>query len=49
MAVTDKDGKFELKNLPAGEWTIRVWHEKPGYIKQANVSGEQKTWDAGQR
>ncbi len=48
LAVTDKDGKFELKNLPAGEWTIRVWHEEPGYIKQATVSGAEKTWDAGQ-
>lgn len=33
--VTDKDGKFELKNLPAGELSFRVWQEKVGYIERA--------------
>jgi hypothetical protein len=47
VAVTDTQGKFELKNLPAGEWTIRVWHEKPGYIKEAKLSGKPATWEAG--
>ncbi len=47
VAVTDAQGKFELKHLPQGEWTIRVWHEKPGYIKEAKLLGEPKTWDAG--
>ena len=31
-AVTDKDGKFEIKNLPAGEIELRSWHEKSGYV-----------------
>ena len=26
--VTQKDGKFEIKGLPAGEYEIEVWHEK---------------------
>lgn len=31
--VSDKDGKFELKNLPAGvELEFQVWHEQPGYL-----------------
>ena len=29
-AVTDKDGKFELKSLPPGTYTIEAWHEKFG-------------------
>ena len=29
-AVTDKTGGFELKGLPAGEYTIEAWHEKYG-------------------
>ena len=29
-AVTDKDGKFELKSLPPGTYTIEAWHEKLG-------------------
>ncbi|MDP6490399.1 MAG: carboxypeptidase regulatory-like domain-containing protein [Kiritimatiellia bacterium] len=26
-AVTGKDGAFSLKNLPAGEYEVEVWHE----------------------
>lgn len=33
-AVTDKDGRFEIKNIPAGEWDFRFWHERPGYLKK---------------
>jgi len=29
-AVSDKDGKFELKGLPPGTYTIEAWHEKLG-------------------
>jgi protocatechuate 3,4-dioxygenase beta subunit len=29
-AVTDKDGKYEIKGLPPGEYTIEAWHEKLG-------------------
>jgi hypothetical protein len=32
-AVTDKDGKFTIPKLPAGEHTLRLWHERQGYIK----------------
>ncbi len=47
VAVSDEHGKFELKNLPIGEWTLRVWHEKPGYVKQATLSGKPQTWEVG--
>ena len=29
-ATTDKDGKFEIKDVPAGKWRIVYWHEE-GY------------------
>ncbi len=29
-AVTGDDGSFSLKKLPAGDYTIEVWHEKYG-------------------
>jgi len=28
FAVTGPDGKFEIKNVPAGTYTIEAWHEK---------------------
>jgi hypothetical protein len=31
-AVTDKEGKFKIENLPEGEHEFRVWHEEAGYI-----------------
>ncbi len=29
-AVTGKDGAFRLENVPAGTYTLQVWHEKLG-------------------
>jgi plastocyanin len=42
-AVTDKDGKFELKSLPAGTYTIEAWHEKLGASTQSVTLGEKDT------
>src|SRR5262249_42995380 len=30
--VTDADGKFEIKNAPAGEYRLVVWHGSIGYL-----------------
>lgn len=27
FAITDEDGNFEIKNAPAGNWRLVVWHE----------------------
>jgi hypothetical protein len=32
FAVTDADGKFEIKNAPAGKFRLMVWHEEPGWV-----------------
>jgi plastocyanin len=42
FAVTGKDGSFELKDLPAGNYTITVWHGKLG------TQSQQVTVVAGQ-
>lgn len=34
FAVTDESGRFEIKNLPVGEWTFQLWHERAGYIAE---------------
>jgi len=47
FAVTDKNGSFELKNLPPGTYTITAWQEKLGpQIQKVTVAaGESKTLD----
>ena len=32
VAITDVDGNFEIRNVPAGDWKFRFWHERPGYL-----------------
>jgi plastocyanin len=39
FAVTDKDGKFELKNLPPGTYTVTAWQEKYGTVDQSVTIG----------
>lgn len=44
-AVSDKDGKFLIKNIPAGEHTFIVWSNK--YLINVNVNGKAATWARG--
>jgi plastocyanin len=39
FAITGDDGKFSLKNVPAGKYTIEAWHEKFG-MKSVDVTVE---------
>ncbi len=34
VAVTDADGRFEIRDLPSGEWKFRFWHERPGFLNE---------------
>jgi plastocyanin len=36
--VTDKDGKFDLKNLPPGTYTVVAWHELYGMSDPQSVT-----------
>ncbi len=47
FAVTDEDGNFQIKNLPAGTWTFQVWHEKANYISAVTINGEKTSWERG--
>src|SRR6516164_6600618 len=44
FAVTDKDGNFEIKNVPAGKYTLKTWSEdgKPT-IQAVDVGGATAT------
>ena len=43
FAVTKDDGKFELKDVPAGTYTIVAWHEKLGTQDQKVTLGEKES------
>jgi hypothetical protein len=45
FAVSDKDGKIEIKNLPAGEHTFVVWNGK--FVSAPTVDGKATTWARG--
>jgi hypothetical protein len=30
-AITDADGRFEIRSAPAGRWRLKVWHEENGW------------------
>lgn len=47
FAVSDKDGKFEVKNVPDGEWQFTVWQEKSGYVTTVKVGDKATTWAKG--
>ncbi len=40
--VTGKDGAFEIKNLPPGDYTLVAWHEKLGESQPAKVTVKAK-------
>jgi plastocyanin len=43
FATTDQDGKFEIKTLPPGTYTIEAWHEKLGATSQSVTVGPKET------
>jgi len=41
--VTEKDGKFDLKNLPPGTYTLVAWHELYGPSEQTVTIGPKES------
>ena len=47
VAVSDKDGKLTIKNLPEGTWTFQVWHEGIGNVQKPSQNGKPVEWAKG--
>jgi hypothetical protein len=43
FAVTGADGKFSLKGLPPGTYTVEAWHEKAGTQTAQVTVGAKET------
>jgi hypothetical protein len=39
MAVSAEDGKFEIKNVPAGKRAFAFWHEGANFLKDLKIGG----------
>jgi len=46
-AVTDADGKFEIKNAPAGEYRLKIWHDTGWLGGVKGRDGQKITIKAG--
>ena len=46
FAVTDASGRFELKGLPPGTYTVEAWHEKLGTQTQQITVAEKDSKEA---
>ena len=49
VAVTDKDGKFEIRNIPIGKYTFMFWQEAAGYLSDVTMQGKTESWKRGLR
>jgi hypothetical protein len=47
FAVTSGGGRFEMKNVPAGTYTIEAWHERLGTQTQTVTIGENESREIG--
>jgi plastocyanin len=47
--VSAADGSFEIKNVPAGEVELQLWHEKAGYIGEVTVGGKSEKIAKGRK
>ena len=48
FAVTDKDGNFEIKNVPTGvPLQFRAWQEKLKFVSNVTLNGAGVTWKKG--
>ena len=45
FAVSANGGQFELKNVPAGTYTVEAWHERLGTKTQEITIGEKESRD----
>ena len=46
FAVTGADGKFDISELPPGDYVIEAWHEELGTQTQNVTVGESATVEA---
>ena len=41
-AVTDQDGRFEIRGVPVGTWEVAAWHREHYYLRFVRTNGKEK-------
>lgn len=49
VALTDADGRFSITDIPAGTYTVKIWHESLGETEQSVVVEVNKTTETNVR
>lgn len=47
FAISDASGNATIKNLPAGKWNFRIWHDKVGFAHNGTLGGKAFDWPKG--
>ncbi|MGM0488144.1 MAG: hypothetical protein ACQESR_15440 [Planctomycetota bacterium] len=47
VAVTDKNGQFEIQNVPVGTRHFMFWQEEAGYLSEVTFQGQSESWRRG--
>jgi hypothetical protein len=47
VAVSDEEGRFEIRNVPVGTRKFMFWHETAGYVSEVAVRGQKENWPRG--
>ena len=45
MAVSNKNGRFLIANIPEGKHEVRMWHSLPGYLDRRIKSGKTADYE----
>jgi len=46
-AVSNQQGELVISNLPVGEHTIQIWHERTGELSDIKIDGDSFSWRKG--
>jgi plastocyanin len=46
-AQASKDGRFQIEDVPAGNWVVRAWHPRARAVRQKVSVPEESTVDVG--
>lgn len=47
VATSQRDGTFEIRDLPAAKLRFQVWHEKVGYVRRVTRDDSEAEWQRG--